>query len=258
MIIVSESQNIDEIVEALLEKTGYLDIFAVLSILNSAHLSKIARLIGKTKSTVLNSIDNMLEETHPLIEIDRDRTLNTRGTKKFYKLSDVGQQIDLFFEQTVSDSSVIENYSSNWQAFQNREVYRETIMNEAAMLLRTYGESKLRPYFSLGSELNYYFQRASTQSYLEMAKKVMDPKKREETGHIPYGIFFSSLKRIDVSSADQVYRIATLTDQFLKDLSKLEVDISSENTDRINEGTISDADLDQQIVFMNFTPIIED
>lgn len=254
---MTETEDKEKIIGILISKTGYLDIFSILSIIPSAHLSRIARLINKTKSTILKTIDNMLKEKYPLIEIDMNRTINTRGSKKYYQLSEMGRKVDLYIDKSISDDHLIEQYSKSWKQYQNQEVYQKAITNEAVTLLNTYGEQKLRPYFNLGSELNYYFQRASTQSYLDFAKKTRDPEKMKSIKHIPFGIFFSSLKRIAVSNADQIFRIAKLTETYIKNLNMLEMNIMNENAKMIDEGKIKNEDLDHQIVFINLNPIIE-
>ncbi|MHA2503150.1 MAG: hypothetical protein ACXAE3_09785 [Candidatus Kariarchaeaceae archaeon] len=251
------AEQVGAMINDLLIKTGYLDVFAIIKVGQSAHLSRIARLMGKSKSTVLKTIESMLAERLPLIEIDNERTLHTKGVKKFYRLSDLGHQLDIFIDQSISNDN-IPTETPGLRDSKTEEEYRETIINEATGLLSTFTETQIRAYFTLGAELNFYFQRASAETYIELGKLGQSERGRKSVKHVPYGTFFSSLKRVSVSSFDQVNRIIDLTNEFLTEFKTLEDEIQQENKEKIERGSITEDDLDSQIVFINLNPIIDE
>jgi len=241
------ASDTDSMLMDLLTKTGYLDTFAVLSIVSPAHLSRIARLIGKSKSTVLKTIDNMMAEQPSLIEVDEDKTLNTRGVKKFYRLSDAGSSINLVLDPELQTAPMsIPD-----------DIYKVQVLEEATKNLAEYGEEKMLAYFTLGSQLNYYFQRASAHAYIEHARQYFKDRDVTHAAPIPYGSFHSSLKRISVSSFSQVHRIKLLTQRYLTDLSHLEQELQQENQAKIDSGDLAADDLDVQIVFTNLNPVLD-
>ena len=242
--------------QSLLEKTGYLAVFSVVSAIKTAHLSRIARIMGKSKSTVLTSIDSMLNEDHPVIEVDVDTTINTRGVKKYYRLTELGSSVNKFFQQYFNDSGTVTDEQIEQVRSFSRDDYINSIKTEMVNNVKNFGVENMINFFTLNSELNVFFRRTAAQGYVDLAQSFAkgDDVKLHE---IPHGVLFTSLKRLHISNFEQSLKVRQLLSRFVEDIEQLEKEFIKENEKNLETGKISSDDIHDQILSVDITPIID-
>jgi len=253
---ILEDPRINAAYEALTQKTGYLAVFSILSCLKSAHLSRIARIMGKSKSTVLATIESMLAEDFPMIEVDVDTTINTRGVKKYYKLTQIGHSMEKMLSLYFNDNVVVSEEEMSGASSITREDYIDLVKQEMIQNIHSYGAENLINFFTLNSELNVYFRRTAAQGYVELAR-TFSQNEQVSTHEIPYASLFTSLRTISVGSFEQSLRLRQLLVTFMEDIQQLEEEFRMENERKLEEKKISSEDIHAQILSVDFTPIID-
>ncbi|MHA2251362.1 MAG: hypothetical protein ACXAD7_13455 [Candidatus Kariarchaeaceae archaeon] len=253
--------SVEEIEHKLTEITNSSSYFLIVTIFaildTSVHLSRIAKLIGKSKSTTLSHIDNMLDSEHPVIEIDTEKTISTRGSKKFYRLTEFGittlryQSFKLRAQQGIEiDEALIEK-------METREQFLAMVKQESKELIEKYGEKTLFNYFSLSGELNRNIMRISANQYIDMAMAFYQDKSFDES-KIGMGTFHTDIRTIKVAKLKHVLKLKQTFINFEKQLIELEKEISTDIENELTNGNIQEEDINIQHIFTSLTPIFKE
>ncbi|MHA2169192.1 MAG: hypothetical protein ACXAB7_04790 [Candidatus Kariarchaeaceae archaeon] len=233
-----------------------LTIFAILE--TSIHLSRIAKLIGKSKSTTLSHIDNLLKDDHPVIEIDAERTVSTRGSKKFYKLSEFGTTLmkyQNFRFKTGQEGIQIDE--EQIEQFESRDQFLAMVKEESKGLIEKYGEETVYNYLSLGGELNRNIMRIGANQYLDMAMGFYHDKKFDES-KITLGTFHQDIRTIKVAKLRHILKLKNTFLDIAKQLKDLETEILDDIENELKKGNIQEDDINIQHIFMSLTPIFKE
>ncbi|MCY3414023.1 MAG: hypothetical protein INQ03_20435 [Candidatus Heimdallarchaeota archaeon] len=260
--------ELDANLNRISSSNSYYAIITVLSSIGSIHLSRIAYLIGKSKSTTLGHLDNLVKEyfdnelnvtIRPFIEIDAEKILSTRGSKKYYKLSAFGfiamkyQMLKLKDQQNDDSFDIdIENLESV-----TTEEFRNMAINEAKMLIKKYGKETLYNVFTIGGQLNSNIEVLATQQYLEFAQMASEGKDLSNI-KLGKGTFVSHPMQVKISKLSHFIRLKTEISQLAEKLEQLKNEIESEIENDLTKGKIKEDDIDIQHIYLSMAPIFKE
>lgn len=256
MVHGSPPHSEDEISFSLMKiinETGYLSIVTVLRFVQSPHLSRIAKFIGRSKSTTHATIESLLQEEPAIIQMDMEKTTNTKGRQIFYDLTQFGHILLEVLQQQVEAMGLLPDPDADLQnPFPNRAAYVEFIRKEGQGFLQSSGETIMKNFLGLGMQLNHNIYQMAVNQYIELAKSKANSVSDDQIG---YGALYSGSQIVKFGSFGQVQKVQQLVSKFFGDLIQLNEEFVEENKAHIFTGELDEADISDEMVAISLAPI---